>query len=297
MSMKNAINFLILFIVVILFIFILAPNNVKKSTGKTVIVSTIAPLSTILSAVVGDTFTIETILPPGASPHTYEPSPSDIGKMKGAKVVFAIGHGIDDWSINMTKAAGNAKHVVVDKNIVLLKSSDPDKEGVDPHYFLAPTHAIMIAKTVADELSQIYPGQSSLFKANATAFDSQMTEIRKQVMADLQSVGNPPMATFHGAWNYFAADLGLTVSAVFEEYPGKEPTPQYLMEFEKQIRESGVKVIFAEPQFGTALIEPIAKDLSVDIATLDPEGGASGITTYEGLIRKNVDVIVKVYAK
>jgi len=53
-----------------------------------------------------------------------------------------------------------------------------------------------------------------------------MQTLIPEMKQKLASVGNPPLATFHGAWRYFARDLGLTIAAVFEESPGKEPSPQ-----------------------------------------------------------------------
>jgi len=68
-----------------------------------------------------------------------------------------------------------------------------------------------------------------------------------------------------------------------------------LADFENNAKKSGVRVIFTEPQFSTAPIEPIARDLGIKLATLDPEGSASNATTYEQFIRYNVDAIVKAY--
>jgi zinc transport system substrate-binding protein len=266
-------------------VFLFAPKKSHVTTGKPVIASTILPLSMIVKSIAGDDFDVVTILPAGASPHTYEPTPSTIGKLKGAAVLFAIGHGLDDWSVALAKSAGVAGRVVVDANIRLQED--------DPHYFLSLTNAGIIGQTVRDELTRLYPEKKEIFKRNETVFAGILHATSVNAKNALEKTGNPSIATFHGAWNYFAGNLGLQVAAVFEEYPGKEPTPAYLQEFGKQIRTSGVRVIFAEPEFGTTLLEPIAKDLGVKIAILDPEGSANGAKTYDELIQKNVDEIVK----
>jgi zinc transport system substrate-binding protein len=255
------------------------------TTDKPVLASTILPLSMIVKSVAGDDFSVITVLPPGASPHTFEPSPQSITMLKNSRILFAIGHGFDDWSIGIAQASDGVKHVVVDSNIRL--------QDNDPHYFLSLTNAGIIAQTVRDELTRLYPEKKELFKRNETVFAGVLRAVSVNAKRDLEKAGNPKIATFHGAWNYFAGNLGLQVVAVFEEYPGKEPTPQYLQEFEKNVRESGVKVLFAEPQFGTAMLEPIAKDLGVTIAILDPEGNASGAKSYEELITNNVKEIIK----
>jgi zinc transport system substrate-binding protein len=273
---------LIFLATVVVYIF---PHKKTVTSGKPVIASTILPLSMIVTSIAGDDFSVVTLLPAGASPHTYEPSPQSVTALQHARVLFAIGHGFDDWSIRISQSAGNVNHVVVDSNIRLQEN--------DPHYFLSPTNAGTIAQTVRDELTRLYPEKKEVFKRNEIVFAGTLRAVAINAKQDLEKAGNPPIATFHGAWNYFAGNLGLQVVAVFEEYPGKEPTPQYLMEFEKHVRESGVRVIFAEPQFGTKLLEPIAKDMGVKIAILDPEGNASGAKTYEELIANNVNEIIK----
>jgi len=285
---KMAAIVLVLSVFLIVSTFVLSRKEAVP-TGKPTLAATILPVSMILTSIAGEEFSVVTVLPAGASPHTYEPSPGNIGKLKGASVLFSVGHGLDDWSIALAKSAGVANRVVVDANIQLVDDN--------PHYFLSPVNAGIIAQTIRDELTRLYPEKREIFTQNEIAFAGSMFGAYTQGKDILVKIGNPPLATFHGAWDYFARDFGLTIAAVFEEYPGKEPTPQYLKEFEKQIRESGAKVIYAEPQFGTALLEPIAKDLGVKIALLDPEGTVTGAKTYEELISKNIDEIVKANSK
>jgi zinc transport system substrate-binding protein len=95
------------------------------------------------------------------------------------------------------------------------------------------------------------------------------------------------LATFHNAWGYFAAEYGLTVSTTFEEFPGESPTPAYLTEFSDTIRKNNISFVFAEPQFSTKQLEPIASDLGLQIRTIDPIGGSESIRSFAELLLYN----------
>jgi zinc transport system substrate-binding protein len=84
------------------------------------------------------------------------------------------------------------------------------------------------------------------------------------------------IATVHEAFGYFADAYGLEVAAVFEPFPGLEPSPRFVVEFQKKVRASGIRVVFTEPQLSLDALRPIARDLGVTLAVLDPLGGLPG---------------------
>jgi zinc transport system substrate-binding protein len=245
------------------------------------------------------------ILPPGASPHTFDPSPQEIKKVAGSSALFSIGNGLDDWTQDFAKSADINKTVVVDKNIDLMNSVHEEEHaadiehshedgGNDPHYWLSVPNAILISSQVKDELMTLFPDNISEFEENFDKYKLTLTNLQKEIDSDLEKLSSHDIATFHNAWGYFGRDHGVNITATFEEYPGEEPTVEYLKEFQEQIRKSGIRVIFSEPQFSTKPLEPIAKDLGVTISILDPIGGVSGRNSFEELMRFNTDNIVRV---
>jgi hypothetical protein len=93
------------------------------------------------------------------------------------------------------------------------------------------------------------------------------------------------IATFHDAFSYFAEAYGLDVVATFEPYPGLEPSPRFVIEFQRNIRAAAVRVVFTEPQRSIDALRPIARDLGVTLAVLDPLGGLPGRESYIDLLR------------
>jgi ABC-type Zn uptake system ZnuABC Zn-binding protein ZnuA len=106
-------------------------------------------------------------------------------------------------------------------------------------------------------------------------------EVRR-LLADLPT---RRIATFHDAFGYFAAAYGLEVVATFEPYAGLEPSPAFVMEFQSKVRAADIRVVFTEPQLSVDALRPIARDLRVTLAVLDPLGGRPGRDSYLELLR------------
>lgn len=275
---------------IILGIFILAfsKNMLFQKTSlssKPKVAATIFPLYDILKNIAGEEIEVVLLLPPGASPHTYDPTPQEVKKLAGSQALFTIGHGLDDWSKTITKSAEVKKTISVDKNIVLLDG--------DPHYWLSLPNAALIAEQIKEELATLFPEKQSKLEKNFQAYTLKLDNLAKEINAQFENLPVKKIATFHSAWAYFSRDHAINVVATFEEFPGKEPTAEYLSEFQAEIKKSGVTAIFSEPQFSTQPLEAIAKDLGVTISVLDPLGGGKGRESYESLIRYNVNQIVK----
>lgn len=281
-----------------------------QDNSKPKIAATIFPIYDIARNIAGDEVEVKLILPPGASPHTYDASPEDLKKVSGSDAVFMIGHGLDDWSSELAQSAGVENNIVVDKNIELQGFPEMDHghedgeehhlgeeehedehghthEGTDPHYWLSATNGIAIAAQIRDELKMMYPESAEVFDANYQTFDIQITALQselKEIFADKEGT---EFATFHNAWNYYAGDFGLEVVTTFEEFPGESPSPEYLREFTEKVEEYNLSVVYNEPQLSTKALEPIAQDHGVQILTIDPIGGTEELATYLDLLRYN----------
>lgn len=271
------------------------PNRfIDRSTEK--VAASIFPLYDMARNIAGDKVEVVLILPPGASPHTFEPTPSTARELADVSAVFIIGHGLDNWSIKLAENSRGADIIPVDNNIDLLESDHDDEQegdeaedGQDPHYWLSAKNAIVIAQNIRDSLVKLYPQYSDEFIDNYESYILELQNLDREITERLSPLGNPNFASFHSAWNYFSRDYPVRQSASFEEFPGKEPTAEYLRTFANNVRRYNVKVVFAEPQFSTAPILPMAADLGVSISVLDPIGGVAGRDSYTSLMRYNVE--------
>lgn len=251
------------------------------------VAATIFPLYDIVREIGGPDIRAFVILPPGASPHTFDASPRAVKDLAQATAIFRIGHGLDDWSAAMAQSAGVGTIVTVDDGIVLRRfapnESDPDHPtpgNIDPHYFLTIRNAKQIAGTVELALSRVAPLAAQRFAARRWAYLRRLERIELEIQGMMSDLPIRKIATFHNAFGYFAQEYGLKIAATFEPFPGQEPGPRDIIAFERSVRENGLKVIFAEPQMSTDGIAPVARDLGVRLSMLDDMGGVPGRESY-----------------
>jgi ABC-type Zn uptake system ZnuABC Zn-binding protein ZnuA len=248
------------------------------------VATTIFPLYDITRQLAGPAIDVRLMLPPGASPHTFDPTPSLVRVLAQAQVVFVIGHGLDDWAARLAQSAGVSRVVVVDRGVTLRREAGG---AIDPHYWLAPANGKAIAQTVAGELEGLVPAGRAGIRRALTSYLGRLDAVDAEIRGILADLPVRRIATFHDAFGYFAEAFGLEVAAVFEPYPGREPSPRFVAEFQRQVRASGVRTLFAEPQLSLEPLRPLARDLGVTLSVLDPVGGVAGRDTYLALLRFN----------
>jgi zinc transport system substrate-binding protein len=293
----SAVLFLIISFVYVNYRSVVIPSGDKVAV-------TIFPLYDIVKNIAGDEVKVVNILPPGASPHTFDPTPQEVKKIVGSRAIFSIGHGLDNWSQILAKSVDINNIITVDKNIELIDSThehgevedehehESESDGKDPHYWLSVPNAIGIASQIKDELSNLFPEKTSQFEENFNDYEIRLQNLDTDIYSKFKKLPNNKISTFHNAWAYFGRDHGLVITTTFEEFPGEEPTVEYLKEFQKKIKDNNVKVIFSEPQFSTKSLEPIVKDLDITISTLDPIGGVPGRESFEALMNYNAEKII-----
>lgn len=286
-------------------------SDVRTSDSDEMLVATtIFPLYSIAQEVAGDHVDVQLILEPGTSPHTFDPSPSVLRDIQGAQRIFAIGEGVDTWVEGIAENTPTATVVTFEDDVITREFADEEHddehdedehedhahEGTDPHYWLSPENAVIIAEQIARELAAIDPAHAEDYMQNATTFGEEITQqdvLWKEQIAALTDEQRK-FVTFHSAFGYFAEYFDLNIVTTFEPFPGQEPTPVYLQGLQEEIEEQGVNVVFAEPQFDTSSLEQFAKDNNLTIDVLDPLGGVDGRMSYIDLINSNVNTIVSV---
>ncbi len=257
-----------------------APAGAEGAASQPKVGATIFPLYDIARQVAGPVADVVLVLPPGASPHTFEPTPSAVRGLAGARTLFVIGHGLDDWAARLARGAGVSRLVRVDAGIALRHAVGHEHGAVDPHYWLSIRNGEAIARTVAAELERLAPDRAVDIRGALATYLARLDGTDREIRRLLDGLPTRRIATFHDAFGYFADAYGLEVAAVFEPYPGREPGPRFVVAFQQKVRATGVRVVFSEPQLSVDAIRPIARDLGVAISVLDPLGGSPGREGY-----------------
>ncbi len=258
--------------------------------GQIKVAASIPPLADFVRQVGGQRVVIETLVPPGASVHTYEPSPQQARFVAEADVLVLNGVGLEFWADDVVDAAGNAQLLVVDtsQGIAILQEEEKGHTTGNPHVWLNPRHAIVQVEHIRDALSQADPAHRDEYARNAQAYVAQLESLDKEIEAEVHGWAHREFISFHAAFAYFAQRYGLKQAAIIEESPGKEPSPDYLAQVVDIARRLPARAIFAEPQLSPKVARTIAEESGKQVIILDPLGGVAGRETYVELMRYNV---------
>lgn len=301
MKKSLAIGLLVSALVIVVAIIIFSRTNNPQtadpaSDTRLRIAATINPLADMVRQVGGEYVDVAAILPPGASPHTFNPTPEQIRSTQDTKLIFAVGHGLDGWIKPIADNVPNASTIIVDHNIRLrdlpLDQRDVDQpdQTVDPHYWLTVANAKIISQNIADALIQADPVHKDAYTSNLSSYLAKLDQLDRDIKAQLSNLSKHELITHHNAWGYFSDAYGLKVVGTFEVSPGKEPTPQQIADLQSKVKQYSVTTIFSEPQLSDQSLIPFVQDLNLKIAVLDPEGGQNNMG-YIDLMRYNADTI------
>ncbi len=243
------------------------------------VVATIQPLASIARDVLGDGGSVRSLLPPGASPHTFEPLPRDVGELEGAKLLVRVGAGLDDWSERLLAGVGSPPRVLTVLELANLEPLDwPNDEpaghaGLDPHAWLDPLRMRdSVVPELARALGELDPANAELYRARADALAQALTRVDTDIRAVLASVENRRFISYHDSWRYFSSRYDLVQVASIEAYAGDEPTAAELAALIGVAAARDVRAVIMEPQLGGRVARNIATELRARIEMADPIG-------------------------
>lgn len=231
---------------------------------------TIPPQAYFVERVGGDQVSVQVLVPPGQSPHTYEPTPAQMAALESADVYFRIGVPMEQALVPKLQH-GSARVRVVDtrQGITLRRMEDQHAgEGDDPHIWLDPKLVRIQARTICDALVNLDPQHADQYRANSDAFVTDLDALDAKLAAALAPLRGRQILVFHPSFGYFADAYGLRQVAI--EVQGKEPSPRQLQQIIARARRERVKVIFVQPEFSARSAQAIAAELGATLVTLDP---------------------------
>jgi len=277
------------------------------------VVTTIFPIADITKQIGGDHVGVEALLPPGASPHTFEPTPGQVKKLVQAKLFVQVGAGLEFWVNKLLEAqASKPIEVVLAEGIDLIQdvgleehaedqagegSVHPEREGGqigNPHIWVDPvlvkTH---IVPKITAGLIRAAPQYREDFESGMAKYITELEALDEEFREKLTRFRIKQFISVHAAWVYLAQRYGLKQVAAIEAFPGKEPSAQWMARVAAIARETGSKVIFAEPQLSTKAAQVIAEEIGGKVLILDYLGGPSfsDRNTYIKLMRYNLKTL------
>lgn len=222
--------------------------------------------------------------------HDYQLKPSDIKNLAQARVLVINGAHMESFMDKVMSQYPELRVVEASKGADLLK--DERTGEINPHLWVSIEGAIQEVETISRGLAEIDPKNSERFTDNANRYISRMRSLQQEMHQALEGIDNRNIVTFHEAFPYFAREFNLNIVSVVQREPGSEPSAAEIVATVKQVKESGVKVLFAEPQYSTGAAEVISRETGARVYLLDPVvSGPDDPDAYLNIMRKNMEVL------
>ena len=248
-------------------------HDVADSGNKIITVS-IAPFKYFVEEIAGNDFTVNIMVPAGADPHTYEPFPGQISKLRKSVAYISNGYlGFEmNWLDRFYETNRTMKKLSLADGINPIVSSSQHKgghiEGADPHYWVSARCALIMASSVKELLNELNPSQKVKYEANYQALISKIQEVDRKARELFSDIPNRCFMIYHPNLAYVARDYGLEEIPV--EFEGKEPSPSRMKELIDRARKENIKTIFVQREYDTKNAKAIAGEIGAEITLIDP---------------------------
>ncbi len=243
--------------------------------------TSITPQAYFAERIGGSHVNVEVMVAPGQDEHSYEPTPSVMGKLAKAKVYVLSGMPFERSFVPKMKAIAPSATVVDPNKGVTMRETDAeddhhdahkshshDAEDADPHTWLDPQRAKLQARNIADGLIKADPAHADDYRRNLQVLETDLNALHRNLKAALAPYKGMTVYVYHPAFGYFTDAYGLKQKAV--EFQGKEPGAKRLSQLIKAAKAEGVKVIFVQPQFSRKSADAVATAIGGTVVPLNP---------------------------
>lgn len=264
-------------------------------------------LADITKQVSGNRVIVDSLIPVGVDPHSFEPAPRDAQTIAQSKMIIINGGGMESWLPALLTNAGTNIPIITASDGLTPRKLQPGEnpalfqgEPTDPHFWMNPLNAVQYVKNIRDGLTQIDPAGKDSYASNADAYISQLTSLDQWItqQVDQITVSKRLLVTNHETFGYFADHYGFKIiGTIIPSFStDASPSAQELAALETAIKATGVKTIFVEVGANPQLALQIAQDTGTNVNTTlythslsTPNGPAP---TYIDMLKYDVTTIV-----
>lgn len=258
----------------------------------------------LAAQVAGSHVNIITLLPPGASPHAFRPTPADFKILRKADLILASGKGLESYLPDIRDSVANVELIEVSKILpgLIVDSSSGnfaacphhDHGLADPHWWHSPREVQRVVRFLAVVFSQFQPDAKAHFDANATRYRDQLEELddwaREKFFAIPES--QRVLATAHSAFNYLCRDYGFKAVPVRGLNTAQTASPQHIRNVIDELRLQNIRTLFPEWNSNPSVLASLLREAHLQLApplladTTDPERPG-----FENMFQYNVNTI------
>ncbi len=266
-------------------------EETQQAEGKLKVVTSFYPLYYMAKEIGGDDAFVVNLIAAGVEPHEWTPKSSDLTSVSKARVFLYNGAGLEGWVDDFLHGLGSDSQVMTieaSEGIDLIQGNpkhadedeheDEDAEqhsdlGVDPHTWVSPRSAIVMAANIRDAFVQADPENKTNYETRYADLDGRLKQLDAKYAQELAAYEKRDIVVSHQAFGYLCRDYGLNQIAIMGLSPEAEPRAQDLLEISRFVKEQGIPYIFFEELVSEQLANTLADEANVDTLVLNPLEG------------------------
>ena len=236
------------------------------------VVTTTALLADLVKNVGGDLVEVTALVPPGADVHSFQSTPADNVTVSQATLLVSNGGDIDQFLDQVIEgsAAYNAVHIYAAESFIESEQdSHSDSHEDDPHFWQNPVFVVSYVETIRDGLIEADSANSASYQANFASYKDQLTNLDFDIASTINTVAESRrhLITFHDAFGHFAERYGWEATSLVDSHAG-EVSPGSVVEILEQVQDLGIPAVFAEPQFGSGVLQKASEDSGIEVGPI-----------------------------
>jgi zinc/manganese transport system substrate-binding protein len=294
--------------------FMLAVATRAQADGKLNVMAATEDLASIGREIGGDRISIDSIAKGYQDPHFVEAKPSFILKLQKADLLIVVGRELEiGWLPPLMQQSRNnkiqpgaqgyldaslgARILEVPTGQITRAMGDVHPLG-NPHYWLDPENGKLIAKEIADKLSELRPNDKAYFDQRLMDFMQRLDAAEKRWLAAMAPYKGTKIVTYHRSFPNFAERFGLDIIGYVEPRPGIPPTPQHTLDLINEMKRQNVKIVMVEPYFDLKTPNSIGQQTGAQVLVMPPSvGGVKEASDYFKLFDYDINLLVDAIKK
>jgi zinc transport system substrate-binding protein len=271
------------------------------------VITSFRPFTLLVKPIGGEHIAITQILPPGADPHDYEPTPNDAVALKKGKIFFYAGPFLEPWAAELAASSNPDIQLVTFADAVpgpvydQMKKQYADFPNItqDPHLWLSPQLTGYYVEYVARRLSETDPENASDYQNNAVEFEKRLKQLDSDYTAGFSNCTTRTFLSSHAFLDYIAAAYNLKQISIAGMSPDAQPSMKQMSAIIGEAKAHNVRGVLVEPEEAEDLSKSVSAELNLPVYSFTTmevlPGGplAAEDSDYVAIMENNLQVMKK----
>lgn len=270
------------------------------ATEKLKVVTTFTVIADMVSNVAGEAAEVVSITRPGAEIHDYQPTPGDIKRAQGARLIMANGLNLERWFERFYQHLNGVPEVVVSAGIQPIGIGEGPYNGKpNPHAWMSPDNALIYVDNIRDALIRYDPAHAEIYRQNAAAYKQRITATLAPLRQQIARLPEDKrwIVTSEGAFSYLARDLGMKELYLWPINADQQGSPQQVRKVIDQVRKQAIPAVFSESTVSDKPARQVARETGAHyggVLYVDSLSAADGpVPTYLDLLHVTTRTLVQ----